>query len=143
MAIQREIGDRAGEGTTLNNISQIYDARGDYGKALEYLEKSLAIRREIGDRAGMISTLHNMAYIYQGENKLQEALEYFKEALLISIETNRLYDIFDESRDLGALLCHSGDKKQGLSLLQQALEVGQQIGPPALSQVEALLQEFS
>ncbi|NUM79097.1 ATP-binding protein, partial [candidate division KSB1 bacterium] len=29
-------------GTTLNNISQIYDARGDYGKALEYLEKSLA-----------------------------------------------------------------------------------------------------
>jgi len=143
LAIQREIGDRAGEGTTLNNISQIYDARGDYGKALEYLEKSLAIRREIGDRAGMISTLHNMAYIYQGENKLQEALEYFKEALLISIETNRLYDIFDESRDLGALLCHSGDKKQGLSLLQQALEVGQQIGPPALSQVEALLQEFS
>ncbi|MCW5206096.1 tetratricopeptide repeat protein, partial [Desulfobulbus sp. F5] len=29
LAINREIGDRAGEGTTLNNISQIYDARGD------------------------------------------------------------------------------------------------------------------
>lgn len=30
LAIKQEIGDKAGEGTTLNNISQIYDARGDY-----------------------------------------------------------------------------------------------------------------
>jgi tetratricopeptide (TPR) repeat protein len=40
------------EGTTLNNISQIYKARGDYATALKYLEQSLAIRKEIGDRAG-------------------------------------------------------------------------------------------
>ena len=45
LAIRRAIGDRAGEGTTLNNISQIYQARGDYDTALRYLEQSLAIRR--------------------------------------------------------------------------------------------------
>ena len=32
-----------GEGTTLNNISGIYQARGDYDKALAYLEQSLKI----------------------------------------------------------------------------------------------------
>jgi hypothetical protein len=44
-------GDKAGEGTTLNNISQIYQARGD-STALKYLEQSLRIRQKIGDKAG-------------------------------------------------------------------------------------------
>jgi hypothetical protein len=35
---KQEIGDKSGEGTTLNNISQIYDARGDYDTALSYLQ---------------------------------------------------------------------------------------------------------
>ena len=43
LKIRQQIGDRSGEGTTLNNISQIYDARGDYDKALAYLEQSLKI----------------------------------------------------------------------------------------------------
>ncbi|MFQ5589286.1 MAG: CHAT domain-containing protein, partial [Nitrospiria bacterium] len=39
----REIGDKSGEGTTLNNISQIFKARGDYETALQFLEQSLTI----------------------------------------------------------------------------------------------------
>src|SRR3954447_18910131 len=42
----------AREGATLNNLSQIYKARGDYETALKYLEQSLQIQREIGDKAG-------------------------------------------------------------------------------------------
>ncbi len=142
LKIRREIGDRAGEGATLNNISQIYDARGDYGKALEYLEKSLAIQREIGDRAGMIPTLHNMAHIYLQNQQLQASLQAFMEALQISLETQRPYDIFDESLALGNLLCQLGQTEQGLPLLEQALAVGQQLGHPQTSQVEALLRQF-
>ncbi|MBK9488260.1 MAG: tetratricopeptide repeat protein [Haliscomenobacter sp.] len=41
-SICKQIGDRQGEGTTLNNISQIYSAKGDYDTALRYLEQSLA-----------------------------------------------------------------------------------------------------
>jgi tetratricopeptide (TPR) repeat protein len=47
-----EIGNKAGEGATLNNISQIYHAQGDYTTALIYLTNSLAISQEIGDKAG-------------------------------------------------------------------------------------------
>ena len=70
LAIQQEIGDKSGEGTTLNNISQIYDARGDYETALDYLKKSLTIRQEIGDMAGLCATLFNMGHIHwQNEEK--------------------------------------------------------------------------
>jgi len=43
LAISQEIGDRAGEGTTLNNIAGIYHANDDYETALNYLEQSLPV----------------------------------------------------------------------------------------------------
>jgi len=50
--------DQRSRGTTLNNISQIYDARGDYATALQYLEESLGVYREIGDKAGFNVGFH-------------------------------------------------------------------------------------
>ena len=61
LAISREIGDKSGEGATLNNISQIYKARGNYDTALDFLQQSLAISREIRDRSGESMNLNNMA----------------------------------------------------------------------------------
>ncbi len=86
LAIRREIGDRAGEGTTLNNISQIYKAWGRYEEALKTLEESLAIRREIGDRAGEGTTLNNIASLYHAWGRYEEALKTLEESLAISRE---------------------------------------------------------
>ena len=86
LAIQREIGDRAGEGTTLNNISQIYDARGDYDTALDYLKQSLAIQREIGDRALEGTNLNNIALIYHARGYCDTALDYLGQSLSIQRE---------------------------------------------------------
>jgi len=74
LAIQQEIGDKQGEGTTLNNISLIYHARGDYETALEYLKRSLAIRQEIGDSSGLCATLFNMGHIYYQNKDLSNAV---------------------------------------------------------------------
>ena len=60
LAIQREVGDRAGEGTTLANIGLVYDRQGRYDEALEAYEQALAIQREVGDRAGEGTTLNNI-----------------------------------------------------------------------------------
>ena len=64
LAIRQQIGDKAGEGTTLNNISQIYDAQGDYETALTYLKQSLAISQQIGDKAGEGTTLNNISTLF-------------------------------------------------------------------------------
>ncbi|MFZ4664601.1 MAG: CHAT domain-containing protein, partial [Caldilineaceae bacterium] len=64
LKIRQEIGDKQGEGTTLNNISQIFKARGDYETALRYLEQSLNILQEIGDKQGEGTTLNNISQIF-------------------------------------------------------------------------------
>ena len=71
LQIMQQIGDKAGEGTTLNNISQIYDAQGDYETALGYLKQSLQIRQQIGDKAGLCATLFNMGHMHW-QNKQQD-----------------------------------------------------------------------
>ena len=48
----RQVGDRAGEATTLNNIGGVYAALGDKRKALDYYEQALPLRRQVGDRGG-------------------------------------------------------------------------------------------
>jgi len=74
LKIQQEIGDKSGEGTTLNNISQIFKARGDYDTALDYLKRSLKIQQEIGDRSGLCATLFNMGHIHLQNEDVQNAV---------------------------------------------------------------------
>ena len=87
MAIQREIGDKAGEGTTLNNLATTAYAGGDYATALTYLEQSLAIRREIGDKAGEGVTCWNIGMIYVKQGDLAKAEEYMSRTVRIDEET--------------------------------------------------------
>lgn len=69
-------------GTTFNNISQIYYARGDYETALKYLKESLAIQKEIGDKAGLCATLFNMGHIHLQNKELEKAMAAWLESYL-------------------------------------------------------------
>lgn len=75
LQICREIGDKTGEGATLNNISLIHHARGDYDTALQYLQQSLAIRQEIGDKAGLCATLFNIGLIHLQNDEIPQAVQ--------------------------------------------------------------------
>jgi len=81
LEICRQIGDRAGEGATLNNISQIFKAQGEYETALGYLKQSLDIFRQIGDRAGEATTLNNISAIYWAQGNAETALSYLEQSL--------------------------------------------------------------
>jgi len=66
----REVGDRAGEGTTLNNLAALYQDSGQPQRALSLYEQALSIMREVGDRAGETTILNNLAAVYQSKNKI-------------------------------------------------------------------------
>ena len=42
LVITQEVGDRAGEGATLNNIGGVYRVRGQYDQALQNYQRALA-----------------------------------------------------------------------------------------------------
>ena len=128
LAITQEIGDKSGEGTTLNNISQIYDARGDYDTALKYLDQSLAIRQEIGDKSGEGTTLNNISQIYDARGDYDTALKYLHQSLAITQE------IGDKPREgtilnnMATTVFARGDYDAALNYLHQSLAIKQEIG---------------
>nr|NIM18041.1 tetratricopeptide repeat protein [Candidatus Aminicenantes bacterium]NIM84656.1 tetratricopeptide repeat protein [Candidatus Aminicenantes bacterium]NIN24155.1 tetratricopeptide repeat protein [Candidatus Aminicenantes bacterium]NIN47880.1 tetratricopeptide repeat protein [Candidatus Aminicenantes bacterium]NIN90818.1 tetratricopeptide repeat protein [Candidatus Aminicenantes bacterium] len=138
--ISREIGDKAGEGTTLNNMAATAHARGDYETALSYLEQSLNIRREIGDKSGSIPTLHNMAGIALQNKDIEKFLEYETAAYKIAIEINEAMGIYNVGRDLGNVLCQLGKKDQGIEMLKRSLAIGKAAGFQDVGQIEKILQ---
>ncbi|KAA3615343.1 MAG: CHAT domain-containing protein, partial [Calditrichaeota bacterium] len=115
-------------GTTLNNISQIYDAKGDYETALKYLQQSLKIRQQIGDKSGEGTTLNNLSQIYKARGDYDTALKYLQQSLKI---TQQIGDKSGEGttlNNLSQIYKARGDYDTALKYLQQSLKIKQQIG---------------
>jgi tetratricopeptide (TPR) repeat protein len=86
LVIAREVGNRAGEGTTLNNIGLVYQAQGRYDQALQNYQQALVVSREIGNRAGEGTTLNNIGAVYEAQGRYDQALQNFQQALVVSRE---------------------------------------------------------
>ncbi len=128
LAIRQQIGDRSGEGTTLNNISQIYYAKGDYEMALGYLEKSLAIRQQIGDRKGEGTTLNNISQIYSAKGDYEMALGYLEKSLAIRQQIGDRKGEGTTLNNIAGIYRARGDYEMALVYLEKSLAIAQQIG---------------
>lgn len=84
--VRREVGDRGGEGVTLNNLGSVYYVLGKQEESLLYYRQALDIKREIGDREGEGTTLYNIGLVYYGENLYVVALSFFILAQRIFVE---------------------------------------------------------
>jgi len=131
LAIQQQIGDKAGEGVTLNNISQIFKARGDYATALDYLKQSLAIRQQIGDKAGEGATLNNISQIYHANGDYATALTYLKQSLAIQQQIGDKAGEGVTLNNISQIYAARGDYATALDYLKQSLAIQQQIGDKA------------
>jgi CHAT domain-containing protein/Tfp pilus assembly protein PilF len=86
LAIEREIGDRSGEASTLNNMALDYSEQGEYAQALELLQQALKIAQTIGDKAGEAGYLSGIGITYTRLGQYPQALEYRQKALAIARE---------------------------------------------------------
>ncbi|HEY9881365.1 MAG TPA: tetratricopeptide repeat protein [Leptolyngbyaceae cyanobacterium] len=57
---------------------------GDYPKALNYYQQSLAIHQAISDRSGEGGSLNNIGFIYDSLGDYFKALDYYQRSLAIS-----------------------------------------------------------
>ncbi len=82
LSLQEEIGDRSGQGITLNNLGMLYSTVGkrkvtERKKALEFYARALYLHKDIGDRNGEGVTLHNIGVLNYDQRRYRIALAYF------------------------------------------------------------------
>jgi CHAT domain-containing protein len=126
--IRQEIGDRRGEGESLNNIGSIYHNQGQYPKALDYYQQALVILKEIGDRAGEGGSLNNIGLIYYDLGQYPKALNYYQQALVISEEIGNRAGEGGSLNNIGLIYYNLGQYPKALDYYQQALVIRQEIG---------------
>ncbi|MEW5717494.1 MAG: tetratricopeptide repeat protein [Chloroflexota bacterium] len=131
LAIRQQIGDKAGEGTTLNNISALYHAQGDYETALTYLKQSLAISQQIGDLQGQGTTLNNISALYHAQGDYETALTYLKQSLAIWQQIGDKAGEGATLNNISQIYDAQGDYATALTYLKQSLAIRQQIGDKA------------
>ncbi|TXI28513.1 MAG: ATP-binding protein, partial [Nitrosomonas oligotropha] len=128
LVIWQEISNKSGEGTTLNNISQIFKVRGDYETALDYLKKSLTIQQEIGDKYGEGTTLNNISQIYDARGDYETALDYLKKSLTIQQEIGDKSGEGTTLNNISQIYHARGDYETALDYLKKSLTIRQEIG---------------
>ena len=131
LALYREIGNRAGKGSTLNNMGLCYENLGRYDQALDCYEQALIILREMGDRGTEAFTLNNIGMVYDDLGQYEQALAYYQQALSI------LRDIGDRATEAGTLnniavsYKNLSQYEEALDYYQQALALAQEMGDQA------------
>ena len=147
LAIQQQIGDRKGEGGTLNNIGQIYSDKGDHDTALRYLEQSLAITQQISDRQGEGATLINISQIYNAKGDHDTALRYLEQSLAIQQQIGDIASLAATLNNMGAILLdQKNDIEQATIAFWKSYNILQRLGSlnskyPA-SNLQAIIQRI-
>ena len=63
LSIRRELGERWGIASSLNNLGNVAYAQGDYAAARMLDQQSLAVQHALGDRRGIAYTLESLAAV--------------------------------------------------------------------------------
>ncbi len=130
LRIMREVGDRPGEGTTLNNLGHVYDDLGQKPKALDYYEQALRLRREVGDRPGEGTTLNNLGGVYSDLGQKQKALEYYEQALGIRREVGDRYGESTTLHNIGTIYFDQHRYDVALACFLLARSIFEQVQSP-------------
>jgi tetratricopeptide (TPR) repeat protein len=131
LEIRQQIGDRAGEASTLHNLATIDLNQGDYETAREKFQTALEIQQQIGDRAGEAYPLHQIAMIDLNQGDYETAREKFQAALKIKQQIGDRAGEAYTLHNLATIDHRLGDYETAREKFQSALEIFQQIGDRA------------
>jgi len=128
LAIDRETGDRQGEGGNLGNLGFCHMILGDYRQAIDLHNQALAIDREVGYRQGESGDLGNLGLCHYCLGDYRQAIDLHNQSLAIH------RDIGYQLGEAGALEClgqawlGSGEPHRAVALLEHAMSIADTSG---------------
>jgi predicted ATPase/DNA-binding SARP family transcriptional activator/DNA-binding CsgD family transcriptional regulator len=102
--------------------------RGDYERARELYERSLALSREAGDRSGVAIALISLACIWAEEEEYEQADKLFEESLALGRELGKTGLISSNLINLGTAKLFEGDVEQCETLSKEAVALNRERG---------------
>src|SRR5262249_44769218 len=133
LQIRREVGDRGGEGASLNNLGRVSNALGQKQEALKYYEQALLLGRKVQNPFGEGITLHNIGMMHADQHHYELALACIVRAKALFEQVQSPQDVEDEVQWIADLRKQLGEN--------QFSTLFAQVEPQAEQMVEELLQQ--
>jgi tetratricopeptide (TPR) repeat protein len=111
------------EGILLGVLGNLHREAGDYDKAVEILQQSIALHREAGDAVNAANRTLDLGNLYLSQGKAQLALELFSQALISLQKASEISAEAHAQSMIGRAHSDLGDYQQALDALTRALAI--------------------
>ncbi|OPF17236.1 transcriptional regulator [Microcystis aeruginosa KW] len=112
---------------SLTSLGNAYGSLGEYQKAIEFHQQSLAIFREIGDRGGEAKSYGNLGVVYYLLGEYQKAIEFHQQSLAITREIGDRGGEAYSYNNLGNVYYYLGEYQKAIEFHQQSLAIFREI----------------
>ena len=106
----------------------MYLSVGEYEKAREHLEKSLAIKKEIGDRNGEATSHGKLGNVYLSVGEYEKAREHLEKSLAMRKEIGERNGEASSHGNLGNVYQSVGEYEKAREHLEKSLAIKKEIG---------------
>ena len=125
----KERGNREGEAISHTNLGNVYASVGDYEKAREHFEQSLAIQKEISVDKNLEATSYvNLGKVYAAFGDYKKASDFWQKSLAISKKIGNRPALAACYHELGARFRSLGKYSKANEYNKKALVIFTQIG---------------
>jgi predicted ATPase/class 3 adenylate cyclase len=132
LTLWRELGDRQGIATALNDLGWVVSCQGDYAVARAFSQEGLVLWRELGDRQGVATSLHNLGFVATCQGEYAAARALHQESLALRQALGDKRGIAFSLAHLGRAMHKQGDYRGATALLEEALARFQEVGAKQL-----------
>jgi tetratricopeptide (TPR) repeat protein len=139
LGIQRQIGDKRGEASTLANRGELLRIQGEQDEARTCFEQVLALAQSENDIPLQCVMLHNLGLIYHEAKDLKQAFSYYLEALRLGYNLREQRYKGMILTNMGVLLYEEDLQKEALAVLLAALRLRQALNDPTVVLLENFL----
>jgi tetratricopeptide (TPR) repeat protein len=128
LRISREIGDASVTGRALHDLGLIAREKGDYDRARQLFEESLAGWRELNDLFWIATAALGLGITHVLKGNTAEAVAPLEEASVLYDRLGDRYGVAVAATEKGHLARMSGDSDQAIALFGEALRYFAAIG---------------
>jgi tetratricopeptide (TPR) repeat protein len=128
LEIERNLQDKNGLTTVLNNLGILAHLQGDYTQAINHYQESLKYCREIGDTRGIAVVLHNLSMIYHEKGDLTQTGDLLNESLSLFLKINDLRNIAATQVRFGYLMYELQEVVQSEDYFRKSLVALKDLG---------------
>ena len=116
------------KGTLANDLGLLYQAKGEWDRAIAYYERGLALKEKMGDEYGMAPTFHDLGLVYQYKGKLDKAIEYHERSLAIVEKIGDTYGMSRIFNSLGGVYQAKGEWDRAIEYYERSLAILEEVG---------------